>query len=170
VRRTAIRSASAAAIIVLALWTRPSPARAQGTPAVSPASAVAPDSARVALARELMDLMRVGPTMLQGIEMGLAAQKAANPNLPEAFWTEFAARARRDLPKFVESVVPVYAGRFTAQELKQLIAFYRTPVGRRLAEEGGAISADVMRAGQRWGVELGADTVKELAAKGVIVP
>jgi uncharacterized protein len=170
VRLPAIRSAFAITAITVAFSTMASSMGAQTNgPASSPAR-IAPDSERTALTRELLELMRVGPAMLQGLEIGLASQKATNPNIPEVFWTEFAARARRDVPKFVESVLPVYASRFSAQELRQYIAFYRTPAGRHLADEGGSISAELMRAGQRWGVELGADTMKELAAKGVIMP
>ena len=156
--------------VACTLATASLPVDAQATLPVAPSSSVAPDSARLALARELMEAMRVGPMMLQGIEQGLASQKAASPNLPEAFWTEFAARARDNLPKFIESVVPVYASRFTAKELQEMIAFYRTAAGSHLAAEGGAISTELMRQGQLWGMQLGADTVKDLAAKGVMLP
>lgn len=169
-RRAAVCLAAALVASPLSLALTLSPVRAQATPAAAPATSAAPDSERLALARELMEVMKVGPQMLQGLEQGLEAQKASSSNLPEAFWTEFAARARRDLPKFVESVAPLYANRFSAQELREMIAFYRTPAGDHLAAEGGAISTELMREGRRWGMELGADTVKELAAKGILAP
>lgn len=169
-RQTTIRLSAALIAIALTLSTASAPVCAQATSDSAAATSAPPDSTRMALARQLMDAMRVGPTMLQGIEQGLAAQKTANSNLPQAFWTELAARARRDLPKFVESVVPVYASRFSEQELREMIAFYRTPTGSHLSAEGGAISTELMHAGQRWGIELAADTMKELAAKGLIAP
>lgn len=169
-RHAVIHLAAPLVAIALTFSAARSPVGAQAAAVAAPAAHVAPDSARLGLARQLMEVMRVGPTMLQGIEMGLASQKAASPNLPEAFWTEFAALARRDLPRFVESVAPVYASRFTTQELRDMIAFYRTPTGSHFAAEGGAISGELMREGQRWGMQLGADTVKELAAKGVLLP
>jgi len=171
VRHLVVRCASAAALTLLAATTATAQAPAQASSTSSTSStpaAGAPDAARVAGARELLDLMKVGPAMLQGLEMGMTSQRAANPQVPEAFWTEFGARARRDLPKFIDSVAPIYAARFSAEELKQFAAFYRTPAGRHLADEGAALNMELMRAGQRWGVELAADVMKEMAAKGVM--
>lgn len=172
---TSIRRPARLSALALSLAVAASRASAQGSsaPAAAPASApttAAPaDSARTALARQLLDAMNAGAAMLQGIELGIPMQKAANPRIPDVFWTEFQARARREMPKFIDRAVPIYANRFSKQELEQLLAFYRSPAGRRLAAEAPTISADMMRAGQMWGVELGADTAKDLAAKGVIL-
>ena len=162
-----------AGVVVLALCLAAPVSRAaaqQQQPQSSNARAVAStvDPERLTLARELLGLMNTGPSMLKGLELGLQAQKMTATQLPDTFWVEFAARARREMPKFIESVVPVYASRFTGPELRQLIAFYRTPVGHRLAEQAPELSADMMRAGQLWGVQLGADTAKDLAAAGVM--
>ena len=143
-------------------------ATAGAPPVAPPAAATTPaDPARTALARRLLEAMSAGQMMLRGIEIGIPAQKAANPGIPEIFWTEFQARAQRDMPKFVERAVPIYANRFSKQELEQLVAFYNSPIGRRLAAESATIGAEMMRAGQMWGVELGADTAKDLAARGI---
>jgi hypothetical protein len=160
--------------VVLSLAVAASQASAQGTAAstgsAQPSAAPAPaDSVRTALARRLLEAMNAGPMMLKGIEIGIPAQKAANPSIPEIFWTEFQARARREIPTFVERAVPIYASRFSKQELEQLIAFYNSPVGRRMAAESATIGAEMMRLGQMWGVELGADTAKDLSARGVLL-
>jgi hypothetical protein len=169
-RHAGLPFAVALVAVALPLSAASSPAAAQAAPVEAHTDSTPPDSARLALARDLMELMHVGPMMLKGLELGLETQKAASPNIPEVFWTNFEARARRELPTFVDSVAPVYARRFTAQELQDMIAFYSTPTGRHLADEGGAISAELMHAGQRWGMMLGADTMKELAAKGIMIP
>lgn len=165
------RLAAALAAVALALPAASTSALAQqAAPAAATADSTPPDSARLALARQLMDAMQVGPAMLHGLEMGIATQKAMHPNIPEVFWQNFDERAKREMPTFVDSVAPIYAARFSAQELRELIAFYHTPVGHHLAVVNGPLSEELMRAGQRWGVELGADTMKELAAKGIVVP
>ena len=109
--------------VALSIAAATSPASAQGAVAGggSTQTAAAPaDSARTALARRLLEAMNAGPMMLKGIEIGIPAQKAANPRIPEVFWTEFQARAQRDIPTFVERAVPIYATRFSKQELEQL--------------------------------------------------
>ena len=155
--------------VVFSLAVAASQATAQSaTAGAPPVAATTPaDPARTALARRLLEAMSAGQMMLRGIEIGIPAQKAANPGIPEIFWTEFQARAQRDMPKFVERAVPIYANRFSKQELEQLVAFYNSPIGRRLAAESATIGAEMMRAGQMWGVELGADTAKDLAARGI---
>ena len=67
----------------------------------------------------------------------------------------------------IKHLEPIYAARFTADELNQLIAFYRTPIGHRLADEQATIGIESMRAGQIWGAEVGAQVAKDLAAQGV---
>ena len=170
---SSIRPLSRLCVVALSLVAGASSASAQTTAAPTGAAqtaAPAPaDSARTALARQVLEAMNAGGAMLQGIELGIPMQKAANPRIPDVFWTEFLAKARREMPGFIERAVPIYASRFSLQELEQLLAFYRSPVGRRLASESPALSAEMAKIGQLWGIELGADTAKELAAKGVMI-
>ncbi|HEU4699419.1 MAG TPA: DUF2059 domain-containing protein [Gemmatimonadales bacterium] len=171
--RTSCRVAAALVVVSLGTATAAAAQAAAGAAAASPTPAAATvDSAQAALTRRLFELMRVGPTVLAEMESGVEAQRkasAASANLPEAFWTEFSTRMRRDLPQFVETLVPIYATRFSRQELEQLVAFYRSPLGRHLTEVSGAIKVEMMQAGYRWGVALGADVAKELADKGVML-
>ncbi len=152
-------------VIVLLLLLAAGPAAAQTG---VPSSAGPSDSVRSELSRELLGLMNVGKTMVYGIERGLETQRASNPAVPEIFWSTFVERAKSSMPTFVEQVVPIYAGRFSVEELRALIAFYQSPVGRRMAEESVEITAEFMRAGQLWGVELGAEVGRELTERGVI--
>ena len=136
-------------------------------PAQTPAATAGPDSARTALSRQLLVKMHAAETVISGMEGGIASQRSANPNIPEVFWTTFVARAKAGMPAFVERLVPIYATRFTAAELSAIIAFYDTPEGAHYATESAPISLEMMKAGRLWGVELGADVAKELAAQGV---
>lgn len=52
---------------------------------------------------------------------------------------------------FEDECVAVYARHFTADELEQLLAFYRSPVGRKALERGAAMMGEMMLAGQRVG-------------------
>lgn len=160
----------AAAALALALASAPT-VRAQASASGQPArpEQPAPDSARVALARRLLELQDAGPNIVRELEASLDAQRRSSPNIPEVFWTEFVARARRDVGQFVESLAPAYASRFTREELVQLVAFFESPIGRRLTEESPELGAAVKQEAYRWGVTLGADIAKDLAEQGVML-
>jgi uncharacterized protein len=77
--------------------------------------------------------------------------------------------ARSD--EFVDLVAAVYARNFTAEELRQVTAFYRGPVGGKLLEKMPTITQESMLAGQKWGQavagELQTRIVEELRKRGV---
>ena len=108
-----------------------SPLRAQ-----EPAAPAAPvDSVRLALARELLLVTQADQAFYRGVELALPGQRAANPKIPEIFWTEFMQRIKDGLPSFTARVAPIYASRLTAEDLRAIIAFYRTPAGQHFARE-----------------------------------
>lgn len=152
-------------VVASATATAVAPLVAAQTKAAAAAAPV--DSAHAALARELLVVMQTGPTMVKSMEAAFPEQRRASPEIPEAFWTEFQARANAEVGQFVERLVPLYARRFSTAELRELIAFYRTPVGARLAFESVALSTDVLQQAKLWGMELGAAVVQDLAKQGV---
>lgn len=129
--------------------------------AASPVAAQAPDAARAAAAAELaavldvrgqlrrsmvkqMDDMRSGRLMLRQLDRDPRFRMARSKN-PQQFETVFkrigtlqAGAAERALteaePEAVRATAAAYAKNFTAAELRQLIAFYQTPIGRALRE------------------------------------
>ena len=57
--------------------------------------------------------------------------------------------------------------RATAPDLEGLLAFYRSPLGRRLIAIQPSIVRDSGQIGQRWGAQLGAMVSEQLAKEGV---
>lgn len=54
----------------------------------------------------------------------------------------------------IDLLVPVYEKHLTKDDVEQLIAFYRSPVGRKLASVTPAISLESAKVGQQWAVSL----------------
>lgn len=54
-----------------------------------------------------------------------------------------------------EIMYPIYGGRFSETELKELIAFNETPLGKKMIRELPAITQEGMKAGQKLGESLG---------------
>lgn len=90
--------------------------------------------------------------------------------IPTEFWDEFAVRARREMPRFIEQLVPIYAAHFSTAQLQQLVAFYESPLGRHLADAQPHVTVESMQAGQLFGAALGAEVAQDLARKGVRMP
>jgi hypothetical protein len=104
--------------------------------------------------------------MLAGMEQAFAVQEQQPaPALPAGFYDAFRARMRRDIGLFVDRLVPVYDSLYTADEVDQLIAFYRTPIGRRLLETQQQLSAAAAEVGRQWGTELAGQVLVDLSRR-----
>jgi hypothetical protein len=73
-----------------------------------------------------------------------------------------------DIESLIRACVPAYSKYYTHDEIKQLIAFYETPLGRRVVEVTPSITQETMLIGQTWGEKLGQDIVDELIKDGYI--
>ena len=67
-------------------------------------------------------------------------------------------------PEVVEASARVYAARFTEAELTDLMAFYQTPTGRKLALEIPGITADMTRIGEQVGEQAVQNNIGRLQA------
>lgn len=69
----------------------------------------------------------------------------------EVLMPEFRAR----LPEMTDFTAELWASQMTAAELRELKAFYGTPLGRRLQEVTPAVAAGAAAFGMKWGQEVG---------------
>jgi hypothetical protein len=142
-----------------------------------PARAQTPSPAALAAAKELMTLKGAAamfePLIPGVIESAKNQFVPTNPNLAGPLG-EVAAQLHKEYePKraeVVELVAKIYAQHFTEAELKEIVAFYKTPAGKKmLAEEPAAINQS-LTAAQDWANQF-SDTVlqrfrTEMAKKG----
>lgn len=140
-----------------------SPAAAQQkAPPVSPA--------KVALIRRILQLTNAGDLTLSAMEAAMPAQRAANPQIPAEFWTEFSARARRGVPQLLERLIPIYDANFSQAQLQQLVRFYESPLGRHLVSVQPVVTVQSIQAGQQWGAEIGEEVARDLQRRGIQTP
>lgn len=119
---------------------------------------------RMAVAHQVLEASGTIETMVAAMRANLPAQRMANPQIPAEFWTRFEARIIKDVPQLVDSIAVLYAQRFTQQELEGMLAFYRSPVGRRLRELQPGLVGESSAIGQRWGMRIGAEIGASLDA------
>lgn len=156
--------------ILLVAWLVLLPAAAAGSedepPPPPAAGTVAPDSpgdAAATAARQIIALTRGGDTLPQMVERIVAqlapAFERANPGqgglIREILEHEFQEIFSTYRDQFVDSLIPVYTQNFTADELEALVAFYQSPLGRKLIAAQPQVSEQAMRMGGMWGQKLG---------------
>jgi len=129
-------------------------------------AADAPDPAKEQDVRKLLDLSGAGKMGVQVMEQMTKAFRTQLPNVPPEFWDEMAKEMNAG--EMINLVAPIYAKHFSHDEIKQLIAFYESPIGRRLVAEQPGIAAESMAVGQQWGQQLAAKMLQKLREKGFI--
>jgi len=128
-----------------------------GAFAQAPASNPNPSAAAIAAAKELLAL-KGGVEMFNGMVNGVieSAKNAflpTNPNLSKPI-NEVTAQLRTEYePKKAEvftEVARAYARRFSEAELKELLAFYKTNLGRKVLTEEPVAVEDAFKRAQDW--------------------
>jgi hypothetical protein len=85
-------------------------------------------------------------------------------DIPQKFWDELLKELEAD--KFVEMLAPIYERHFTDQELTELIAFYETPLGKKMVSTFPQVVAESQAAGGRYGEEIAQKVIKRMQAEG----
>jgi uncharacterized protein len=98
----------------------------------------------------------------------MGSLKKENRKIPDAAWDEFtgicAEEMKRSLPELEEPVIAIYDENFSADEIKQLVAFYQSPVGRRIVIQLPQLMQQSVSMGQSWGQQAGARAVERIRA------
>lgn len=92
--------------------------------------------------------------------------KSEYPEVPQKFWETFAAELKPD--DLIKEMIPIYNKYFTNEEIKQLIAFYKTPVGQKTLNP--QILQEATSIGIRYGKEVAQRALNKLAGEGYISP
>jgi uncharacterized protein len=129
----------------------------------------APSAAAIAAAKEIMaikDGLRVfEPIVLGVIEQHKSLLEQANPMMSRDL-NEVASRLRVELsPRRAEldaDIIKIYAQAFTEQELKDLLAFYRSPLGKKVIEQEPLVLDSSMARASEWADKLAQEVVQKL--------
>ena len=60
-----------------------------------------------------------------------------------------------NLPRFADMMIPVYHKHFTHSEIRELLAFYESDVGRKSIKVLPSLVQESMTLGQKWGESMG---------------
>ncbi len=130
------------------------------------ASVSAQDSTKIKHIRQLMDVMGSGRLGVQVMTGMLGQYKKTFPDVDGSFWDDFMKEVKPD--DLVDLMVPIYDKYFTDDDIRQMIAFYNTPVGKKLVENLPLITQESMTVGMEWGKQIGQKVMERLKQKGYL--
>jgi hypothetical protein len=146
--------------LLLVGWTVAGVLAQQASPAADPA--------RVAAARELFRAMGAEAsfkTVIDTLTIGMAQiikqqQPGKASEIDEVFQMlreKFYQRSN----EVVDMVAPLWAEKFTAEELGEIARFFATPIGKRFVAAQPEITQRSMQLGMAWGQRIGAEVEAE---------
>lgn len=100
--------------------------------------------------RQLLDLTGAKNISQQIMLQTLDVLKSQYPQVPQKVWDTFLAEVKAD--EMINEIVPIYNKYFTGEEIKQIIAFYQTPLGKKTISVLPQISRDSAIIGQKYGI------------------
>jgi hypothetical protein len=131
-----------------------------------------PSAEAVSMAKEIL-AAKGSLTMFEPIVPGVIEQVRSvltqqNPNLQKPLSETATALRPKLAPKFEDlknEIAKTYAAHFTEQELKDLLAFFKSPLGKKsLIEEAKFVEQTLSRA-QDWSNQLADDVMAEFRAE-----
>lgn len=73
-----------------------------------------------------------------------------NKNDPE--WKAYSNIFKEtSVDELIEMLIPIYKKNFTHQDIKELIIFYKSPIGQKLANKSTIMTEESMNIGMKWG-------------------
>ena len=129
-------------------------------------------------ARRLEDVKRlvaatgVVERELSTTEPLLARMKQEMPNVPDKVWKDVEAEFRKVFTRemIIEMYAPIYSRHFQPDEVRRLLVFYNSPVGKKLVAETPLIEMEAFLDGVRRGVNFGEKIRQMLKARGYDTP
>ena len=148
------------------------PATAQDTSTVTPAptpGAAEVEPARLAAARDLLQATNTDAQFATVIPMMFGQLKqsmpTANPKMQQELDQVFEEVQKQFIERrseVLDQIAVLYARKFTADEMKSLADFYRSPIGQKFIVAVPELTAEAMKMGNVWGRRIGVDAERKV--------
>lgn len=118
------------------------------------------DPEKAADIRRLMKLTGTEQAVTQMTGQMVNQLRASDPSIPAEFWTRFKSKIKAD--ELLNLMVPVYEKNYTKAEIRELIAFYDTPLGKKLIATTPAVMMEAQQIGAAWGRKKAQEVLTEM--------
>lgn len=86
----------------------------------------------------------------------VSQMKTRMPKVSDDTWAKVKENVfDKKIEELNKKLVPIYKKHFTHEEIKDIIAFYQTETGKKMAEKSAIITQESITIGQKWGRKLG---------------
>jgi uncharacterized protein len=158
-----------AALAVLACFGIAKPVQAQSA---APAPSAQPSAAAILLAKQIIEIKGVNKLfdpIVRGVIEKVKDQFMQTNFMYEKDLDEVAAQLEKEYApredELVDESARIYASHFTENELRQILTFYQSPLGRKMvAEEPKALDESVANAGA-WGDKFSEEVIDRMRAE-----
>ncbi|WP_325352534.1 DUF2059 domain-containing protein [Acidisoma sp.] len=125
---------------------------------------------------QAIGIQQVADAALQGLKLVLVQSIANNNKQPPEKVEPVVDQVlmpdlRAEEPKFIAAVAALYGQAFTADEMKEILVFYQTPVGQKLQSLQPMLTHQMVEAGHAWIGQAGEEVLRadagKLAAQGL---
>lgn len=164
--RTRLAACSLALLLQLAAARADKPPAAPAPASSATAAAAAGPVIDPQKRADLVRLMQVTGATRLGLslfEQVLTSFKNVVPGSKDAFWNEF--RKEVSVDELTDRLLPIYDRHLSSAEVKELIRFYESPIGKKVLAAMPAITSESMQVGQTWGMDLALRAKKKLDAQ-----
>lgn len=102
----------------------------------------------------------------------MKAYRGRYSKVPERVWIEIMVPLKRDFgaDRLVDLMAPVYLSRFSDREIRELTAFFTSPIGKKWSRLMPEIQRASFSVGDAFGYLMGEQINKELIVRGYATP
>jgi uncharacterized protein len=133
-----------------------------------PTRAQAPDPARLAAAKDMMEASRVDkqfeqviPLLLDRLKESFRTIAPDKRGVIDGVFEQMQSKFISRRGELLDEIATLYARRLEAAEMKAVAEFYRSPIGSKLIDAQPQIMQESIMAGQRWGQRIGREIEEE---------
>jgi hypothetical protein len=88
-------------------------------------------------------------------EQILTQLKMSKPGVPDSVWSNLKTEVfDNEVNELTQKMVPLYKKHFTHEDVKELISFYESPIGKKLVAKTPLLTQESMQFSQQWGMSL----------------
>jgi hypothetical protein len=110
--------------------------------------------------QKLMELMDAKAMGLQVMQTMMDSFNAVGSPVADDFLKDFMSEV--NFGELVELTIPIYEKHFTHDDIKQMIAFYQSPIGKKLLKKQPAILKESMAVGIAWSQKITAKLIEKM--------
>ncbi len=136
------------------------------TPTSNNVPANAQETEKINNIKQLLAITGAANISQQILTQLLVGMKSQYPQVPQKAWDAFISEFKPD--DILNQLIPLYSKYYSNEEIKQIIAFYQTPVGKKTIMVLPQLTQESITIGQKYGIEAASRALQKLQAEGYI--